>query len=182
MSLQGQLLVASPRLKDSGFSRAVVLLLRHDENGAMGVLLNRPTAETISGLWKKVSRTRCTNQAHVSFGGPVSGPVFALHDRSNLAEFEIPPGVFLAAEKGHLEALVTQTKQPLRLFVGHAGWEQGQLEQEIAAGAWHVTPARREHIFNEVDDLWGAVMRQIGHSFVRDVLKIKQIPANPSLN
>ena len=182
MSLQGFLLVASPRLADSGFSRAVILLLRHDENGAMGVLLNRPTTETISGLWQKIGGPDCQNHGHVNFGGPVSGPLFALHDRSNLAEFEVPPGIFLAAEKGHLDRLVRQKHRPVRLFVGHAGWEKGKLEEEIASGAWHLLPAKREHIFNEQDDLWGAMLRKIGHSFVTDVLKVKHIPTHPTLN
>ena len=181
-SLKGCLLVASPYMGDPNFSRTVVLLIHHGAEGAYGVVLNRPLPATIKQLWEKLSTNPCDIDRFVNFGGPVSGPLIALHNEKALGEARVRPGVYLAAERDHLEQLIRQTKQPLRVFVGHAGWGKGQLEVELARGDWLTTPAKMEHIFAEDENLWTTTLRQIGRSFISSVLKLKHVPQDPSWN
>jgi putative transcriptional regulator len=181
-SLQGHLLVASPHLRDPNFMGTVVLLVRHDEQGALGVVLNRPTEKTLMGLWASVSQTPCENDPPVNLGGPVPGPLMAIHTREALADEEVLPGVYFAAEKDHLEALVAKPQPFLRVFVGHSGWGGGQLEGELEQGAWFTTPATLEFVFYDDTDLWQKVTRMIGKSVIQDILKIKDVPDDPSAN
>lgn len=181
-SLRGRLLVASPQLKESTFARTVILLLQHSGQGALGVVLNRTINETVSGLWKQISGEGCESDNPVNMGGPVSGPLMALHAFAPLSELEVMGGVYVASSKDHLQKLVQQTIAPFRIFVGHAGWASGQLEQELEAGVWRVSSASVEHVFGECDDLWQRLMREIGDTFLRDVLEVSRVPTDASVN
>src|SRR6516225_8331032 len=98
-SLEGQLLLASPQLMDPNFVRTVLLLVEHNDNGALGLVLNRPTGKTVEELWKQVGEAQCDRKDPIHLGGPVSGPLMAIHTAGGLAEMEIVDGVFFAAKK-----------------------------------------------------------------------------------
>ena len=115
-SLRGQFLVASPHLPDPHFSRSVVLMLQHNSSGAVGVVLNRPTDNTIGDLWQHVGDESCTVEGFVHAGGPVAGPLMALHTNRSLAETEILPGLFVATDRDALTQLVQGTPDRFRLF------------------------------------------------------------------
>ncbi len=181
-SLQGHLLIASPRIGDPRFERTVVLIMHHDQEGAFGVVLNRPLAETVRSLWKKLGDATCTIERNVNLGGPVSGPIIALHRQQAAAEFEVPPGLYVAEQKKHIKQLVKDADGPLRIFIGHASWTDGQLESELASGAWLTLPAKVDHVFHEEDDLWVTAMREVGREFWRSVLGIEDFPADVSMN
>jgi len=181
-SLKGHFLVASPYLLDPNFVRTVVLLVHHDEESAFGVVLNRPTESSLKELWEKIGDTPCESEQQVHLGGPVSGPLMAVHTDSNLSEVEIVPGVFFAAQRDHLEELVLQSEHDFRFFVGHSGWGGGQLESELAQGAWLTTPATAEFIFYSSDDLWRKVTQHIGQEILVDTLHLKALPPDPSAN
>jgi putative transcriptional regulator len=181
-SLQGHLLVASPYLVESPFSQTVVLLLQHTRQGAWGLVLNRPEGPRIRDFWAEVSDQPCEIQRPVNLGGPVSGPVIAVHSCPAFAEAEVPPGVFLASQRDNLDHIVEHPDLPFLLFIGHSGWTPGQLESELAQGVWHVTPATVEQIFGDDDRLWQDALLAIGHAFTRDVLKIKHIPPDVAWN
>ena len=88
-SLAGKLLVASPNLDESEFARTVILVLQHGIDGATGVILNRPSTETIGSFWSEVSELPCDVESRLNFGGPLSAPVVAVHDVAQLGEFAI---------------------------------------------------------------------------------------------
>ena len=180
--LSGQLLVATPRLPDGNFFHTVVLLIEHNENGALGVVLNRLASRAVNDLWREVSDVQCNCRRPLNLGGPVSGPLMALHTDSTLAEMEIIPGVYFAAQKENLDRLVQRDDSPYRIFLGHAGWGGGQLEAELEQGAWLLTPATRGYIFHTEDNLWEAVAKQIGDSVLIESLKIKNMPSDPTVN
>ena len=94
------------------------------------------------------------------FGGPLSGPIVAIHTSSEYAEAETGRGVYFAAQKQHLEELVRRHPVPYRLIVGHLGWTSDQLREEIANGFWHVLPATAEMIFAGEGDLWPRLIRR----------------------
>jgi len=181
-SLEGHLLIASPHIGDARFERTVVLLLHHDPEGAFGVILNRPLPETVDGLWRKLGHDGCENEQPVNLGGPVSGPLIALHGIKSLAEFEIPPGLYVAEHRKTIERLLKKSAPNLRIFVGHSGWTSGQLESEIDSGSWFIMPADKDHIFGAQEDLWVSAVREKGRRFLSDALGIFDFPEDPSMN
>ena len=125
-SLRGKLLLASPTLLDPNFARTVVLIAEHTEDGAMGLILNRPTENTVAEVWKMVGEEDLDCPQPIFFGGPVSGPLVALHRLKGAAEAEVVPGIYFSAHKDKLAMLVRQTSKPFRFFTGYAGWAGGQ--------------------------------------------------------
>src|SRR5690606_1584174 len=134
----GHFLIASHELRDPNFFHTVVLIVRHNEDGALGLVLNRPTKAQIKEVWRQVSDTPCCTDERLHVGGPVEGLLMALHCQPLLADLEIIPGVYYSADPDQLKELVQQTEGPLRFFVGYAGWSAGQLERELREGSWLV--------------------------------------------
>ncbi len=180
-SLEGQLLLASPKLMDPNFVRTVLLLVEHNDNGALGLVLNRPTGKTVQELWKQVGEAPCDKLDPIHLGGPVSGPLMAIHTAGTLGEMEIIDGIFFAAKKQNLDALVRH-ESTFKMFVGHAGWGPGQLEGEIEQGAWKTVPARAEDIFDPSDDLWQRLMQRATAGVLPQMLGLKHVPPDPSMN
>jgi putative transcriptional regulator len=181
-SLQGHLLVAAPRLLDPNFRRTVVLMLQHTEEGALGLVLNRRTKARIKDVWSQLSDKPCVSEALLHLGGPVEGPLMAVHQELDLGDDEVMPGVYFTPESTKIEQLVLRDGQAFKLFVGYAGWGAGQLENELQEGSWLTCSARAEHAFVHVDDLWEKVFRDLGRSSLISSLRIKHIPADPRMN
>jgi putative transcriptional regulator len=180
-SLTGRLLVATPALSDPNFDRSVVLLLDHDREGALGVVLNRPTPVGVSEVlepWASLA-----GEPGVVFqGGPVAldaalalavvpgaGPLGwrRVHGSIGLVDLEAPPEV-LAAEVGSL-----------RVFAGYAGWGPEQLEGELDEGAWYVVESEPGDVSApEPERLWRTVLRRQRGSLAM----LATYPDDPSLN
>ncbi len=178
-SLRGQLLIAAPSLVDPNFRRTVVLIAQHSEEGAMGLVLNRPAdtsvAEAVPPLAELVG-----DDEPVWSGGPVEpGGVIVL---GAFTEPDAPAEVvfgdvgFMAAEADPDE--VAGTTRRARVFAGYAGWSAGQLEQELEEEAWFVEPAVEEDVFNASDDLWRDVLARKGGAYA----VLSKMPPDPSLN
>ncbi|HEY4760764.1 MAG TPA: YqgE/AlgH family protein [Thermoguttaceae bacterium] len=181
-SLAGHLLVASPHLLDPNFVKSVVLLVQHTEQGALGVVVNRPINKSVQDLWREVGGGPCTNTQPIYLGGPVPGPLMAVHCEELLSEMQIIPGLFFSASKQNLDALVTHPQSNLKIFVGHSGWGAGQLDQELEQGAWLTTPGTLDLIFYNPSEIWQTVSRHIGRSMLQSMLNIKTIPDDPECN
>ena len=99
MSLEGNFLVASRELLDPNFARSVVLIIRHSDEGAMGLVLNRPTKTSVSEAWKQVSEAPCPSTGLIHLGGPCRGPLMAVSPRSGrCGEIELVPRVYFCAD------------------------------------------------------------------------------------
>ena len=181
-SLSGHLLVASQNLLDPNFVRSVVLLVQHTEEGALGVVVNRPISKSVQDLWREVGGGPCTNTQPVYLGGPVPGPLMAVHGEGSLGEVQIIPGLFFSASKQNLDALVARSDGNLKIFIGHSGWGAGQLEQELEQGAWLTAPSSPELVFFDSSELWATVSRLIGREMMQSMLHIKNIPDDPTVN
>ena len=96
----------------------------------------------------------------IHFGGPQSGPVVAIHQESELAEAETGTGIYVAAQKHHLENLVRRDQVRYRLIVGHLGWKSENLAAEIDSGVWHVVPASAEAVFSPAGEMWPGLIRR----------------------
>lgn len=182
-SLAGKLLIASPKLRDPNFFRTVVLIVQHDENGALGLILNRPTEVTVKQAWEEVGEgDDCYVEALLHQGGPCEGPLMVLHDREELAQITVIAGIHFSTEKDALEDLVTDVDQPAKFFVGYSGWSTAQLEGEIEQGAWVIAPADPANVYDDDAELWERLHRQQTFSQQHPWVDPKLIPPDPSVN
>jgi putative transcriptional regulator len=168
--LAGKLLVANPRLVDPNFDRSVVLVLAHAEDGAIGVVLNRPSDTDLDEPLPRWS-VLATPPSVVFVGGPVShDSVICLARVTAPAQLESRVGPdgwhHVNADLGTLDLdldpdLLGGTIGSLRVFAGYAGWSAGQLEEELVAGGWWALEARSADAFSaDPGHLWGDVLRR----------------------
>lgn len=171
-TLTGQLLVSSPMLDDPNFARTVVALLQHDEDGALGVVLNRPSASPV-GEHLPEWDSAAAEPALVFVGGPVS-PEVAIGLARLESDVSPIPGVSVVdlSDTPHPSMLV-------RVFSGYSGWSPGQLEFELGEEAWLLTPATAADVFTDRPDLlWGRAVRRVDS----DLGVIATFPFDPELN
>jgi putative transcriptional regulator len=181
-SLSGHLLVASPRLPDENFYHSVVLIIHHDEQGAIGVILNRPTESTVHEVWEAFSDEPCDSDQPINVGGPVSGPLMAIHTKESCSENEILPGVYFATHRDRLNQIVREPDLPFRIFSDYSGWAAGQLEGELKAGGWMVMPATFDYIFGDAATMWRKAAQEIGEQITTPLLNDVPTPDDPSCN
>ncbi len=181
-SLAGKLLVASPQLQDPNFAQTVVLMIQHEEQGALGVVLNRPGEKTVDEVWEIVGKDPfgCGKLVHV--GGPVPGPLLALHTEEELSDQQVFPGLYVTAQASAFDELLQQPEDSFRIYSGHAGWGAGQLEGELKISGWLTSDASVEDVFSDDETLWRQVTSRIGISILAPGLRKDQIPDDPSLN
>jgi putative transcriptional regulator len=179
-SLTGRLLVALPALEDPNFERAVVLVLDHDEDGALGVVLNRASQVSLDDAlveWSELA----ARPAVVFGGGPVEPTaVVALGHRSPQARADDAEPRLGAVRLVDLsEGPDPGELEQVRVFAGYAGWAPGQLEAELEQGAWTSVAALAEDVFTQDPaGLWARVLdRQPGR-----LRLLARFPDDPTLN
>jgi putative transcriptional regulator len=163
-ALRGKLLVASPTLLGPTFSRTVIALLEHNDDGALGVVLNRPGEIALGDVVPAVAELG-TRPAVLFRGGPVEpSAAIALGVVSPGADPTgwrpvAPP--LVTVDLDHDPALLAASLYRLRVFAGYAGWSAGQLEAEIAEGSWYVVDSQPGDVFDAAPyRLWSAVLRR----------------------
>lgn len=181
-SLRGKLLLAAPVLKDPNFDRTVVLIAEHSEDGAMGIVLNRPSEAPVVETIPELGWVAEAGAGSVYVGGPVARTGVIV-----LAEWEDPSQAvvlvdddlgFVPGDAEDTDALAAAVRRA-RVYAGHAGWGPGQLEQELGEDAWIVESPQREDLFSDdAAGLWSAVLRRKGREFAL----LSTMPPDPSLN
>jgi putative transcriptional regulator len=178
-SLRGKLLIASPALADPNFARSVVLITEHNADGAMGVVLNRPSETEVTEVAPELGEI--VDSEPVFIGGPVQPQALVV-----LAEFSDPRAAawlvvsdvgFVAAdtESSELERAIRRG----RVYAGYSGWGAGQLEGELEEEAWIVEPPLASELFpDDPETLWHEVLARKGGQFAL----IARMPDDPSLN
>ena len=172
--LPGRLVVATPELDDPNFAHAVVLLLEHAEQGALGVVLNRPRGIEVKALlpaWHDLA----SDPAVLFTGGPVQSDEAVI--AVGLAEQPAQP---ITGGLGVVDLEVPPESQPevtaVRLFTGYSGWGAGQLEEELEAGNWFVVGCEADDVLtSDPRGLWRRVLLRQGGVFTT-------IPEDPSTN
>jgi putative transcriptional regulator len=183
-SLKGHLLVATPELLAPFFTRTVILMFEHSEEGAAGVVLNRPTEATVTDLSEQVFEERFEWAKPIHLGGPVPGPLMVIHTVEGLSDREILGGVYSSIDASHVQQVIRGRTEPSLIVANYAGWGPGQLESEIAEGSWSSAPATAEHVFwAGAEDLWDAVIKQI-HAAppLAGLLGLRNVPEDPTVN
>jgi putative transcriptional regulator len=181
-SLTGHFLVASQYLGDPNFARTVVLMIHHSDEGAMGVVINRPADKTVRDVWEMIGYEDCDREEQIYIGGPVPGPLVAVHTLEPFSEREVLPGVYVATHRDALDVMVRRKDLQLRLFSGHSGWGGGQLEAELEAGGWLTTEAKQDEIFADHETMWKSVSQRIGLEIMAPGVDMAHLPSDPSLN
>lgn len=179
----GVLLVAQPAMGDPNFSETVVLVLDVDDDGALGVVLNRPSPLLVAAVFEEWRDL--VGEPEVLFrGGPVGTDgalaLALLRDPSQAPEgFRAVLGRLGVLDLETPVPLVQPTLERLRIFAGYAGWGPGQLADEVAEGAWYVVPAEPDDVFaEECDDLVREVLRRQPGAMAWHATR----PADPDLN
>jgi putative transcriptional regulator len=156
--LVGQMLASAPEMRDPNFARTVVYMLRHDEGGALGLVINRPLGEVPVTLLLegKDSDWSGSERVMVHSGGPVGAEVFmSLHSRDVMpgSSHVVDEDLAFTAEQDVLKA-IENGKAPKRylLALGYSGWGPGQLESELERGDWLVVPGNLSILFEEDHD------------------------------
>ncbi|MFL5862384.1 MAG: YqgE/AlgH family protein [Solirubrobacteraceae bacterium] len=178
-SARGQLLVAGPGLVDPNFWRTVVLIVEHSDEGALGLVLNRPSETTVGEAVSELAQL-LDPDGQLFVGGPVQPSALIV-----LAEFDQPSeAAVIAFDDVGVLASGAQEDPALsvrrgRAFVGHAGWGPGQLDAEVERGDWILERARREDAFSgEPLELWSSVLTRKGGSYAL----VARMPPDPSVN
>jgi putative transcriptional regulator len=178
-SLRGKLLIASPALTDPNFARSVVLMTEHSEDGAMGIVLNRPAETFASELMPSLENIAGSDPLFI--GGPVQPQAVVL-----LAEFSDPDAaawivvadVGLASAEADFSELDDAVRRG-RFYAGYSGWGPGQLELELEIESWIIEPPLPAELFpDDPESLWSNVLNRKGGSFSL----ISRMPDDPSMN
>ncbi len=178
-TLRGQLLISSGGLYDPNFRHTVVLVGEHNQDGALGVILNRALDVKVEEVLPPLSDLVLPG-ASVFQGGPVQPESAVL-----LAELTHPElaDILVFGSVGFLIGEVSPDIRPnilrARVFVGYSGWGPGQLEAEMSVDSWIVDPARSEDVFTDVPDLlWSQVLQRKGPEYRR----LSRMPYDPTMN
>lgn len=177
--LEGRLLVASPRLIDPNFTRTVVALLNHDEEGAMGLVINRPTETPVSDHLPDRVVERLAPPPVVFYGGPVEPAVaIGLRQSYDAGEESTPIQGVSMFDLGEGDG-AEPTRGGLRVFAGYAGWGPGQLEDEVEEESWIIVAAFAGDVFSSSPEgLWAGVLSRQGGR----IALLASMPLDPQLN
>ena len=178
--VKGNLLLASPYLQESPFSQTVVLLLQHSKNGSFGVVLNRAADDRIKAAWHQLTGLEIDRR--IVAGGPVGGPVFAIHQSQAAAEMEMPGGIFVTASSDALKSIVRANEFDYRIVFGVAAWQPGQLDREMLNGYWYSMPAEIDCVFDDPEWMWEKAISRYGRECMKDLLGLEELPEDPTIN
>jgi putative transcriptional regulator len=178
-TLQGQLLIASPSLLDSNFRRTVVLVTEHTDDGAAGLVLNRPSPASVLELVPELEPL-VEDDEQVWLGGPVQpNAVLVLGEFVDPDDAAVPLFGSLGFPSLEEPEDVVPATTRRRVFAGYAGWGAGQLESELGREDWIIEPAQADDAFTESpDNLWADVLRRKGGIYEL----VARIPEDPSVN
>jgi len=177
----GKLLLAEPFMVDPYFGRSVVLLTEHNENGTIGFILNKPIEIKLKDAVGELPPF----DSNIHLGGPVARETLHfLHTEGKLIDgsLEIIKGLFWGGNFETLKKLISQDKikpESVKFFVGYAGWETKQLENELEQRSWIVLPGKIKDIMRRNPaNLWKDILKGMGNEFAA----IADFPVDPNLN
>lgn len=178
MSLEGRLLISKPAFHDDSFSGTITFVVEHDDGGAVGLILNRPTELLVGDAFADWSEL-AEDQSTILAGGPVQTDATVVLADGSFDDGDLALGL-RSIDLETQEALMrAEGVERIRVFSGYAGWGPGQLESEIAAGAWWLVAATKDDVFcQSPKSLWASVLGRGGS----EMAWFAHYPADPSQN
>ncbi len=177
----GRILISEPFLPDFYFNRSVILLVEHNDEGSLGVVMNKPTTRYISDAIDDFPEFK----SFLYLGGPVStDSLFFIHTRPDLFAESYPINGQLSwgADINELKELIVLNMikpEEVRIFVGYSGWSKGQLQSELKVNSWVVGEMEPEKLMQaQADELWEQSVSTLG----KDYRFWLNFPVNPELN
>ena len=181
---KGSLLIANPVLPDPNFSRTVILLCNHNEQGSFGLVINRSAELKAPDLFSSIDILKSYNEK-IYIGGPVSqSMVFYLFRSSqDVGDLdEVCSGVYLGSSLETLESLcldIDKQKDNVRFYLGYSGWSGGQLDGEMEQNSWLIQSADEQIVFLDSEDLmWPKAVNSLGEEYQY----LTKAPVNPQWN
>ncbi len=181
---KGSLLIANPVLPDPNFSRTVILLCDHDEQGSFGLVINRSTQLKAPDLFLNIHILKSYNEK-IYLGGPVSQSMVFFLCRSSSAAGkldEVCSGVYLGSNLETLKSLYSSLENPeqdIRFYLGYSGWSGGQLAEEMEQNSWLVQRANEQFIFLDSESsIWPQAVNSLGEKYQY----LTKAPVNPQWN
>ncbi|MCC5830788.1 MAG: YqgE/AlgH family protein [Phycisphaeraceae bacterium] len=181
-SRQGQILLASREMDDPHFHRTAVLIVQHNEDGAMGLILNRPLDVSVRDAWEQLGEGYCQCEGVLRYGGPCDGPLLALHGHADQAQLDVLAGLYLTADSDQLSKLAQKGDNSVRFYAGYSGWGPAQLEAELATGSWLLVPGDASLVFSDDPELWTLLLARVDRAMGMLERNPKLLPPDPSLN
>jgi putative transcriptional regulator len=177
--LTGRLLISSANLFDPNFRRTVLLIGHHDDEGAIGVVLNQPLGVTVRAAVPPLGGL-VTPEEPLFDGGPVEpASVVVLADFLDPSRAQVIALGSIGFLPPDADDRISEAISRARVYAGYAGWGPGQLEDELEEDSWVVAPARPDDIFHQDPvRLWDDVLRRLGRGY--DMLRL--MPRDPSMN
>ena len=168
---KGKFLVAARKLADFNFSQTVVLLIEYDQNGALGLIINRPTEMKLSMVFKDIKGLQ--NRGDTLFwGGPVMRNQLLMLVRTGArpdGSVQVLQDVYVTSQLKLIEQMIEnqETGNRFRVYAGSAGWGSNQLDQEVKRGDWHIWAADADTVFNkESSKIWPELIHRSSLKFV----------------
>jgi putative transcriptional regulator len=195
-NLSGTVLVASPRLSNTPMAEAVVLVIQDSQEGVFGVRLNASASSQQVSDFEAFTQLPSLRDA-LMIGGPLNGPVIALHRNEDLAEVEIRDGIFVSCSKDALQMLVEDeanvtdndgaipmkgTASDYRIVMGIAGWQTSQIHREIDAALWYPIQCDADIVFADSEEMWVNAARRYGNDVAYDVTGVNSYGVDCQLN
>lgn len=156
-----------PQVVDPFFHKSVVLLVHHDEEGSLGLIVNRPTELPVREILEGMEVPWLGRDGVMThFGGPVQPQLGTVIFDAEPAEVEaanvVAPGVLISQHVGDLGRLAAEPPERFRLLLGYAGWGEGQLLEEILRNDWLTAPVTAELVFAPGEAAWTGALRSVG--------------------
>lgn len=157
-------------------------MLQHTDEHSLGLILNRPTHFSLHKVVSMICEEKCVHDGLLHCGGPVDGPLMALHDQEIIGGTLCFDGVKVCTEQVELIKLFRCKGARLKLFDGLSAWGPGQLEEELQTGSWIVTDIDADETLSLEDDLWESLTRRVGLDILSVDEKIAESPSNAQWN
>ena len=177
----GKILIADPFLKDPNFTRTVIFICEHQQDGSFGFVLNKEYDQHLGELISDLNDSTFP----VYFGGPVQlDTIHFLHNRPQLISggHEVMPGIFWGGDFQEVVQLIKANElsaKDIRFFIGYSGWGEGQLLEEMKEKSWITSEGTQELIFiKNIADTWKVALKNLGGEYTQMV----NYPIDPQLN
>lgn len=181
---KGIFLIADPKLRDPNFSQTVILLCEHNDQGTLGVVVNRPTTLRLSEAIPNLDGAHSTSDVIYS-GGPVQPDhIMTLYraDEQVPESEHVADGMYLGGSLAILEDMLASSSSSthsIRAYVGYAGWSSNQLESELGESSWKLVPADQKFVFDmEPARVWSTLLASLGEEYAI----YASMPADPTMN